>query len=133
MTAGSNPGWVGSGANWQFPIGDLAAGASGVATFTVIADSPVPSGVTSITNVVSVDSDQAAGNTATDTDIYVAPECPTGVDLSAPCVPHGQRRFTSRVALERVSQRAGGLLCSSRLTLSQLGSRPLPLALASTL
>ena len=91
VTAGSNPGWVGSGANWQFPIGDLAAGASGVATFTVIADSPVPSGVTSITNVVSVDSDQAAGNTATDTDIYVAPECPTGVDLSAPCVPHGQQ------------------------------------------
>ncbi|MAT41871.1 MAG: hypothetical protein CL609_05985 [Anaerolineaceae bacterium] len=58
-TTGSTAGWscsdgAGAGTTCTLPIGNLAAGATGSATFVVIVDSSVPADVTQIVNDVSI-------------------------------------------------------------------------------
>jgi uncharacterized repeat protein (TIGR01451 family) len=64
-----------AGTNCTLNLGTLAAGDSGNATFNVLVDSSVPTGVTSITNTVTITDDGANGadptpgnNTSTDID-----------------------------------------------------------------
>ncbi|MEM9594530.1 MAG: isopeptide-forming domain-containing fimbrial protein [Acidobacteriota bacterium] len=73
-TSAANPGWevapVGSGTPCDaqpaattcvFAVGNLAAGASGSATFAVVVDDPLAAGVTEIDNAVTIGDDGANG------------------------------------------------------------------------
>jgi uncharacterized repeat protein (TIGR01451 family) len=59
--AGSSPGWVCVDDACAYPIGPLAAGASGTATFVVTLASPLPGGVTELTNTAAIADDGANG------------------------------------------------------------------------
>ncbi|WP_299596902.1 isopeptide-forming domain-containing fimbrial protein [uncultured Microbulbifer sp.] len=79
--ANSTPGWVVSGDQFTFDIGDLAPGDDGQIQFAVIIDNPLPAGVDTFNNSARIDDDGNNGpdqnpdnNTSTDrsnTDVLV--------------------------------------------------------------
>jgi hypothetical protein len=58
--ANSTPGWTltsgdgGAGSTYTFAVGALSAGATGSVVFSVVVDSPLPAGTTSLTNTVTI-------------------------------------------------------------------------------
>jgi uncharacterized repeat protein (TIGR01451 family) len=70
-TAGSTAGWSCAaggvaGATCTFTIGALPAGASGTLTFVVVIDTPLPAGVTQITNAATASDGNGTSSSATD-------------------------------------------------------------------
>ena len=81
--AASTPGWIALGSDeFEFAVGNLAAGASGSVAFAVTVPSPVPAGLEQIDNTVKIADDgthgadvNPANNTGTDsTPVNAAPD-----------------------------------------------------------
>ena len=67
FNAAASPGWTctpdgSAGSTCTFDVGDLAAGDSGTATFTVTVDNPVAAGTEEIDNTASIDDDEDNGD-----------------------------------------------------------------------
>ncbi|MEZ4861519.1 MAG: hypothetical protein R3C14_09440 [Caldilineaceae bacterium] len=65
---GSSAGWSCNISLCQLPIGDLAGGESGFATFAVRVNTPLPAGVTSVVNVAGIQDDGTNGADPTPAD-----------------------------------------------------------------
>ncbi|WP_346837710.1 isopeptide-forming domain-containing fimbrial protein [Microbulbifer sp. SAOS-129_SWC] len=74
--ANSDPRWVQNGDTLTLDLGTVAAGETGSVEFTVIIDSPIPSGVEETSNTTSIDDDGGKGpdqNTDDNSDDEVTP------------------------------------------------------------
>ncbi|HWQ45898.1 MAG TPA: sortase, partial [Longilinea sp.] len=122
-TTGSTSGWICTATTCTLNLGSLDPGDTGSATFVVIVDNPVPSGVETIYNYVAIEDDHTNGdetnltdNSADDTDTLDAyPDLRVTKDDGQDQVAAGNQ-LTYTVVVENVgSQDATGIVITDTL------------------